>query len=202
MEAEGVTREHCSLLRPWLLLPSSRSCCIGTRQAKGLCWWLTTYLVLVPCSCSGVSSSPSLLCLAEICVFEILARRSWASLCPANGGLKPAWKSKKMTVCLDVPETVLGIEMELAEYSRVLSEALVGPWAQCSALLCFSCSAAGACRFWKLMIFILSTKGFKQSVCSQSFYIHPISKLWVYIFLLSKLLELGESEASPYPMFS
>lgn len=107
-----------------------------------------------------------------------------------------------MTVCLDVPETVLGIEMELAEYSRVLSEALVGPWAQCSALLYFSCSAAGACRFWKLMIFILSTKGFKQSVCSQSFYIHPISKLWAYIFLLSKLLELGESEASSYPMFS
>ncbi|XP_010566215.1 PREDICTED: elongation of very long chain fatty acids protein 6-like [Haliaeetus leucocephalus] len=62
-------------------------------------------------------------------------------------------------------------------------------WSLSLALL----SAAGACRFWKLMIFILSTKGFKQSVCSQSFYIHPISKLWAYIFLLSKLLELGDT---------
>lgn len=76
------------------------------------------------------------------------------------------------------------------------------PWAQCSALLCFSCSAMGAHRVWKQMAFILSTKGFKQSVCSPSFYIHPISKLWVYLFVLSKLLELGESETSPYPMCS
>ncbi|NXR03110.1 ELOV6 protein, partial [Sagittarius serpentarius] len=54
-------------------------------------------------------------------------------------------------------------------------------------------SATGACRIWKQMAFILSTKGFKQSVCSQSFYIHPISKLWVYLFALSKLLELGDT---------
>lgn len=54
-------------------------------------------------------------------MFEILAKRSWASLCPANGWLKPAWKSKKTTVCLDVPETALGIKMELAEYSWVQS---------------------------------------------------------------------------------
>ena len=70
------------------------------------------------------------------------------------------------------------------------------PWAQRSALLWFSCNAIGAHRIWKQMAFILSTKGFKQSVCSQSFYVYSISKLWVYLFVPSKLLELGESETS------
>ncbi|NXG67243.1 ELOV6 protein, partial [Hemiprocne comata] len=46
---------------------------------------------------------------------------------------------------------------------------------------------------WKQLAFILSTKGFKQSVCSQSFYVHPISKLWVYLFVWSKLLEMGDT---------
>ncbi|NXH45481.1 ELOV6 protein, partial [Dicaeum eximium] len=46
---------------------------------------------------------------------------------------------------------------------------------------------------WKQMAFLLLTKGFKQSVCSQSFYIHPVSKLWIYLFALSKLVELGDT---------
>ncbi|NXF42720.1 ELOV6 protein, partial [Oceanites oceanicus] len=54
-------------------------------------------------------------------------------------------------------------------------------------------SAIGAHRLWKQMAFILSTEGFKKSVCSQSFYVHPISKLWSYLFVLSKLLELGDT---------
>ncbi|KFV03014.1 Elongation of very long chain fatty acids protein 6, partial [Tauraco erythrolophus] len=54
-------------------------------------------------------------------------------------------------------------------------------------------SAMGAHRIWKQMSFILSTKGFKQSVCSPSFYVHPVSKLWVYLFSLSKFLELGDT---------
>ncbi|XP_008502246.2 elongation of very long chain fatty acids protein 6 [Calypte anna] len=48
-------------------------------------------------------------------------------------------------------------------------------------------------RVWQHLSFILATKGFRHSVCSQSFYIHPISKLWVYLFALSKLLELGDT---------
>lgn len=51
------------------------------------------------------------------------------------------------------------------------------------------------------MAFLLRTKGFKRSVCSQSFFIHPVSKLWIYLFALSKLVELGESEISPYPVW-
>ncbi|XP_009080991.1 PREDICTED: elongation of very long chain fatty acids protein 6-like, partial [Acanthisitta chloris] len=54
-------------------------------------------------------------------------------------------------------------------------------------------SAIGAYRVWKLMAFLLLTKGFKQSVCSQSPHIHPVSKLWIYLFVLSKLLELGDT---------
>ncbi|KFP78421.1 Elongation of very long chain fatty acids protein 6, partial [Apaloderma vittatum] len=54
-------------------------------------------------------------------------------------------------------------------------------------------SAIGALRIGKQMSFLLFTKGFKQTVCSQSFYVHPVSKLWVYLFVLSKVLELGDT---------
>ncbi|NWW73214.1 ELOV6 protein, partial [Climacteris rufus] len=54
-------------------------------------------------------------------------------------------------------------------------------------------SFIAACRIWKQMAFLLLTKGFKQSVCSQSFYIHPITKLWIYLFGLSKVVELGDT---------
>uniref|UniRef100_A0A8C0UZ14 Elongation of very long chain fatty acids protein n=1 Tax=Cyanistes caeruleus TaxID=156563 RepID=A0A8C0UZ14_CYACU len=54
-------------------------------------------------------------------------------------------------------------------------------------------SLFAAFRVWKQMAFLLLTKGFKQSVCSQSFYIHPVSKLWMYLFALSKLVEMGDT---------
>ncbi|NXR19897.1 ELOV6 protein, partial [Cinclus mexicanus] len=54
-------------------------------------------------------------------------------------------------------------------------------------------SIIAACRIWKQMAFILLNKGFKQSVCSRSFYIHPVSKLWMYLFALSKLVEMGDT---------
>lgn len=54
-------------------------------------------------------------------MFERLAKRSWANPCPANRGLKPAWKSKMTTVSLDVSKTSLGIKMELAEHFWVQS---------------------------------------------------------------------------------
>ncbi|XP_005520884.1 PREDICTED: elongation of very long chain fatty acids protein 6-like [Pseudopodoces humilis] len=54
-------------------------------------------------------------------------------------------------------------------------------------------SLIAACRVWKQVAFLLLTKGFKQSVCSQSFYIHPVSKLWMYLFALSKLVEMGDT---------
>ncbi|NXR94140.1 ELOV6 protein, partial [Hypocryptadius cinnamomeus] len=54
-------------------------------------------------------------------------------------------------------------------------------------------SLIGAYRVWKQLAFLLLTKGFKQSVCSQSFYVHPVSKLWVYLFALSKLVEMGDT---------
>ncbi|NXQ18080.1 ELOV6 protein, partial [Peucedramus taeniatus] len=54
-------------------------------------------------------------------------------------------------------------------------------------------SFIAACRIWKQMAFLLLTKGFKQSVCSQSFYVHPVSKLWIYLFALSKFVEMGDT---------
>ncbi|NXB76756.1 ELOV6 protein, partial [Donacobius atricapilla] len=54
-------------------------------------------------------------------------------------------------------------------------------------------SFIAAWRIWKQMTFLLLTKGFKQSVCSKSFYIHPVSKLWIYLFAMSKLVEMGDT---------
>lgn len=42
-------------------------------------------------------------------------------------------------------------------------------------------------------MYILMTKGLKQSVCDQSFYNGPVSKFWAYAFVLSKAPELGKS---------
>uniref|UniRef100_A0A669QKC9 Elongation of very long chain fatty acids protein 6 n=1 Tax=Phasianus colchicus TaxID=9054 RepID=A0A669QKC9_PHACC len=52
-------------------------------------------------------------------------------------------------------------------------------------------SIFGAVRTAPYMLYILMTKGLKQSVCDQSFYIGPVSKFWAYAFVLSKAPELG-----------
>ncbi|KAF1557477.1 Elongation of very long chain fatty acids protein 6, partial [Eudyptula albosignata] len=84
---------------------------------------------------------------------------------------------------------IFGIQHFMKERRGYKLQAPLTLWSLSLALF----SAMGAYRVWKQMAFILSTKGFKQSVCSPSFYIHPISKLWVYLFVLSKLLELGDT---------
>jgi len=56
----------------------------------------------------------------------------------------------------------------------------------------FFFSIIGAVRTGCFMLYILSTSGFKQSVCDQSFYNGPISKFWACAFVLSKAPELGE----------
>ncbi|XP_014735322.1 PREDICTED: elongation of very long chain fatty acids protein 3 [Sturnus vulgaris] len=48
-------------------------------------------------------------------------------------------------------------------------------------------------RVWKQMAFLLLNKGFKQSVCSRSIFVHPVSKLWMYLFALSKFVEMGDT---------
>lgn len=53
-------------------------------------------------------------------------------------------------------------------------------------------SIFGALRTGAYMVYILMTKGLKQSVCDQSFYNGPVSKFWAYAFVLSKAPELGE----------
>ncbi|NWZ65937.1 ELOV6 protein, partial [Acrocephalus arundinaceus] len=54
-------------------------------------------------------------------------------------------------------------------------------------------SFIAAYRIWKQMAFLLLTKGFKHSVCSKSFFVHPVSKLWMYLFVRSKLVEMGDT---------
>ncbi|XP_067153717.1 very long chain fatty acid elongase 6 isoform X1 [Apteryx mantelli] len=54
-------------------------------------------------------------------------------------------------------------------------------------------SIFGAVRTGAYMLYILMTKGLKQSVCDQSFYNGPVSKFWAYAFVLSKAPELGDT---------
>ncbi|EHA99339.1 Elongation of very long chain fatty acids protein 6 [Heterocephalus glaber] len=54
-------------------------------------------------------------------------------------------------------------------------------------------SIFGALRTGAYMVYILMTKGLKQSVCDQGFYIGPVSKFWAYAFVLSKAPELGDT---------
>ncbi|XP_023659632.1 very long chain fatty acid elongase 6-like isoform X1 [Paramormyrops kingsleyae] len=54
-------------------------------------------------------------------------------------------------------------------------------------------SVIGAVRTGWYMLHILTTHGFKQSVCDQSFYSGPVSKFWAYAFVLSKAPELGDT---------
>ncbi|XP_044229275.1 elongation of very long chain fatty acids protein 6-like [Thunnus albacares] len=54
-------------------------------------------------------------------------------------------------------------------------------------------SIVGAIRTGSYMFHILSSSGFRHSVCDQSFYNGPISKFWAYAFVLSKAPELGDT---------
>ncbi|NXJ07080.1 ELOV6 protein, partial [Odontophorus gujanensis] len=54
-------------------------------------------------------------------------------------------------------------------------------------------SAIGTHRTWKHMISVMTTMGFKRTVCNQAFYVDPVCKFWVYLFSLSKVLELGDT---------
>lgn len=54
-------------------------------------------------------------------------------------------------------------------------------------------SVVGAVRTGLYMLHVLSTRGFRQSVCDNSFYSAPVSKFWAYAFVLSKAPELGDT---------
>ncbi|KAG7507827.1 elongation of very long chain fatty acids protein 6-like [Solea senegalensis] len=54
-------------------------------------------------------------------------------------------------------------------------------------------SIIGAFRTVHFMAHVLSTSGFKRSVCDSSFYSGPVTKFWAYAFALSKAPELGDT---------
>lgn len=54
-------------------------------------------------------------------------------------------------------------------------------------------SIIGAVRTANYMLHVLTTSGFKQSVCDPGFYSAPVSKFWAYAFVLSKAPELGKT---------
>ncbi|KAG1930447.1 elongation of very long chain fatty acids protein [Pimephales promelas] len=54
-------------------------------------------------------------------------------------------------------------------------------------------SVAGAMRTSWYMFSVLTTHGFRQSVCDTHFYSDPVSKFWAFAFALSKAPELGDT---------
>ncbi|KAM9364507.1 very long chain fatty acid elongase 6-like [Pholidichthys leucotaenia] len=54
-------------------------------------------------------------------------------------------------------------------------------------------SIVGAVRTGSYMLHVLTSGGFRRSVCDQSFYNGPVSKFWAYAFVLSKAPELGDT---------
>lgn len=65
----------------------------------------------------------------------------------------------------------------------------------CLHVVCSLCSIIGALRTGLYMLHVLTTSGFRQSVCDISFYSAPVSKFWAYAFVLSKAPELGKASS-------
>ncbi|NXG05239.1 ELOV6 protein, partial [Sakesphorus luctuosus] len=84
---------------------------------------------------------------------------------------------------------VFGIQHFMKERRAYHLRAPLALWSFSLTLL----SVIAASRIWKQLSFLLLTKGLKHSLCSPSSYVHPVSKLWVYLFALSKVLELGDT---------
>lgn len=53
-------------------------------------------------------------------------------------------------------------------------------------------SILGTVRMWKYMGILLFTRGFQQTVCFTSYTDDTIVKFWSCLFVLSKIVELGE----------
>lgn len=56
-------------------------------------------------------------------------------------------------------------------------------------------SIIGALRTGSYMLHVITTSGFRQTVCDTSFYSAPITKFWAYAFVLSKAPELGKASS-------
>ncbi|NXO17810.1 ELOV6 protein, partial [Oriolus oriolus] len=111
--------------------------------------------------------------------FNPLAARKW---------MQENWQ-KSFIIAFIYLILVFGIQHFMKERRPFSLRAPLTLWSFSLTLFSF----IAACRVWKQMAFLLLTKGFKQSVCSPSFYFHPVSKLWIYLFVLSKFVELGDT---------
>ncbi|KFP29385.1 Elongation of very long chain fatty acids protein 6, partial [Colius striatus] len=84
---------------------------------------------------------------------------------------------------------IFGIQRFMKQREGFSLRAPLTLWSFSLALL----STVASIRLWKHTLFIFSTKGLKQTMCSQSIYIHPLTKLWIFLFVVTKLVELGDT---------
>ncbi|NWT55013.1 ELOV6 protein, partial [Erythrocercus mccallii] len=111
--------------------------------------------------------------------FDHLAARKW---------MEENWQ-KSFIISVIYFILIFGIQHFMKERRPFNLRAPLTLWSFSLTLFSF----IAACRIWKQMAFLLLTKGVKQSVCSKSFYVHPVSKLWIYLFAMSKLVEMGDT---------
>lgn len=66
---------------------------------------------------------------------------------------------------------------------------------ECCTHVSLLCSIVGAMRTGFYMLHMIRTANLRDSVCDNMFYNAPVTKLWAYVFALSKAPELGEATA-------
>ncbi|KAL1787520.1 elongation of very long chain fatty acids protein 3 [Sigmodon hispidus] len=102
--------------------------------------------------------------------------------------LEEYWVSSFLIVVIYLLLIILGQNYMRARKGFSLQGPLI-LWSFCLAIF----SILGAVRVWTYMVTVLFTQGFKQTVCFTNYISDSIVKFWSCLFVLSKVVELGDT---------
>nr|WAH70728.1 ELOVL fatty acid elongase 6-like protein [Eleutheronema tetradactylum] len=115
--------------------------------------------------------------------FEGLVDEEWAvALVQAN------W-NKGLVLCAVYVALVFGGQHYMKSRPKMDLRLPLVLWSLALAIF----SIGGAVRTGSYMIHILSSDGFRRSICEQSFYTAPVNRFWSFAFVVSKIPELGDT---------
>ncbi|XP_028983225.1 elongation of very long chain fatty acids protein 6-like [Betta splendens] len=97
--------------------------------------------------------------------------------------------SKSLVFCVLYVALVFGGQSYMKQRPRMNLRRPLVLWSLSLALF----SIIGAVRTGSYMLHILTSGGFRRSICDQSFYNKPVSRFWAWAFVLSKAPELGDT---------
>nr|XP_034343410.1 elongation of very long chain fatty acids protein 3 isoform X2 [Arvicanthis niloticus] len=103
-------------------------------------------------------------------------------------GLRPSRVSSFLIVLVYLSLIVVGQTFMKTRKGFSLQGPLI-LWSFCLAIF----SILGAWRTWKFMVTVMFTAGLKQTVCFAIYIDDTIIKFWSWVFLLSKVVELGDT---------